>query len=68
MYGLCLPTGEVYINEEKKENSCMIADFNNYDDFKEECEYLFENIGVDKIIYKDKYRYYEILREELENE
>lgn len=60
-----LPKGEVYINEITKENLVMCADFDNYDKFIDECDYLFNDERVDKIIYQDFNRHYEITKEEI---
>ena len=62
-----LPNGTIYKNDISKENSIMNTDIDNYDDFICECKYIFVNCkNVNKVIYKDNDRYYEITKEEYE--
>lgn len=62
-----LPEGEIYINEIKKENLVMSTDCDSYDDFLFEINYLTTTINkpIDKFIYQDYDKYYEISKEEL---
>lgn len=67
---LGLPQGELFINEVKKENSVMFTDIDNYEEFKNECDYIFKEYkDAEKVIYKygDEV-YYELTKEELKAE
>lgn len=66
--GFQLPQGCVYINEIKKENSVMITDIAYYEDFISECSHLFDDYNeAEKLIYKDKYNYFELIKETLKD-
>lgn len=62
MFGL--PSGNMYINDIDVKNSVMITDITSYDDFIYECGVILKirgNMdGIDRFIYNDKFRYFEI--------
>lgn len=65
MFGL--PSGSIYINSVSKENNVMMTDIRSYDEFINELEIVLkynDSSNIDKLIYKDDSRQYEITYED----